>query len=59
MVKSSNRKGQLFNPGVEEPLDSEVDLEDIKEDSRHIEIDSEVDSDEEFLANLNSRELSQ
>ena len=49
----------IFSSGVEEPLDSEVDLDDIEEDSRHLEMDFDVDSDEEFSANLNSRELSQ
>ncbi|KAB8300814.1 hypothetical protein EYC80_002742 [Monilinia laxa] len=44
---------------VEESSDSEVSLEDIEEDSRYIEMEFDVGSDEEFLANLNSRELSQ
>jgi len=56
----------IFSSGAEDSLDSEVDLDNIEEDSRHIkedsryiEMDLDVDSDEEYLANLNSRELSQ
>ncbi|QSZ32091.1 hypothetical protein DSL72_001660 [Monilinia vaccinii-corymbosi] len=55
----------IFSASVEEPLDSEVNLDnnedvpsDIEEDLRDIDY-FEPDSDEEFLANLNSRELSQ
>jgi hypothetical protein len=63
----------IFSSSAEDSLDSEVDLDNIEEDSRHteedsryteedsryIEMDFDLDSDEEYLANLNSRELSQ
>ncbi|KAG4024995.1 hypothetical protein MFRU_074g00010 [Monilinia fructicola] len=49
----------IFSSSSEEPSESEVNLDDIEEDSRYIEMDFDVGSDEEFLANLNSRELSQ
>ncbi|KAI9646328.1 hypothetical protein NHQ30_005769 [Ciborinia camelliae] len=49
----------MFSSSAEESSDSEVNLDDIEEDSRYIEMDFDVGSDEEFLANLNSRELSQ
>jgi hypothetical protein len=56
----------MFSSGAEDSLDSEVDLDNIEEDpryieedSRYIEMDFGVNSDEEYLANLNSRELSQ
>lgn len=43
----------------EQSSDCEVNLDDFEENSRYIETDFDVGSDEEFLANLNSRELSQ
>ncbi|PQE15152.1 hypothetical protein CJF31_00007234 [Rutstroemia sp. NJR-2017a BVV2] len=56
----------IFSSSAEDSLDSEVDLDNIEEDSRNVEQDSryiemdfDLDSDEEYLANLNSRELSQ
>ncbi|KAF5868108.1 uncharacterized protein Bfra_007303 [Botrytis fragariae] len=56
----------IFSPNVEESLndrvspdDTEKDLRCTEEDSRYIEMDFDVDSDEERLANLKSRELSQ
>ncbi|TEY81040.1 hypothetical protein BOTCAL_0035g00350 [Botryotinia calthae] len=56
----------IFSPSIEDSLndrvssyDIEKDLRCVEEDSRYIEMDFEVDSDEERLANLNSRELSQ
>ncbi|KAF7904232.1 hypothetical protein EAF00_001566 [Botryotinia globosa] len=44
---------------VEESSDSEPNLNDFEEDSRYITTDFDVCSDEESLAKLNSRELSQ
>ncbi|PQE07813.1 lim domain-containing serine threonine- kinase protein [Rutstroemia sp. NJR-2017a WRK4] len=49
----------IFSPISEELSESEEDWDDIEETSRNIEMNSDVDSDEERLANLNSRELSQ
>ncbi|KAM3064832.1 hypothetical protein ACMFMF_011672 [Clarireedia jacksonii] len=49
----------IFSPICEESSDSEVNWDDIEENWRNIEMNFDVDSDEEYLANLNSRELSQ
>ncbi|KAM0133685.1 hypothetical protein ACHAQE_003003 [Botrytis cinerea] len=56
----------IFSPSIEDSLndrvssyDIEKDLRSVEDDSRYIEMDFEVDSDEERLANFNSRELSQ
>jgi hypothetical protein len=49
----------IFSPSIEESLDGKANLDDIEEDMRYVEEDFDVDSDEERLANLNSRELSQ
>ncbi|KAM3079682.1 hypothetical protein ACMFMG_006095 [Clarireedia jacksonii] len=56
----------IFSPICEESSDSEVDWDDIEETwrnieeaSRNIEIDFDIDSDQERLANLNFRDLSQ
>ncbi|KAF7942978.1 hypothetical protein EAE96_010927 [Botrytis aclada] len=55
-LKSTSVHG-IFSPSREELSDSEVSLNDIGEDSRYIEMDFNIDSDEEQLANMNSREL--
>ncbi|TGO23367.1 hypothetical protein BPAE_0135g00270 [Botrytis paeoniae] len=47
----------IFSSGCEELSDSEVNFNDIGEDPRCTRIDFDIDSDEEQLANLNSREL--
>ncbi|KAF5877833.1 uncharacterized protein Bfra_002203 [Botrytis fragariae] len=47
----------VFSPSREELSDGEVSLNDIGEDPRCTRIDLDIDSDEEQLANLNSREL--
>ncbi|KAG4027251.1 hypothetical protein MFRU_031g00010 [Monilinia fructicola] len=49
----------IFSPSCRELSDNEVNLMDIEEDTRSIEMSFHVDSDEEQLAILNSRELSQ
>ncbi|KAF7885485.1 uncharacterized protein EAF02_003994 [Botrytis sinoallii] len=49
----------IFSPTCEELSDSEVNLEDIEKDTRCFEMNLDVDSDEERLAILKSRELSQ
>ncbi|THV44720.1 hypothetical protein BGAL_0589g00070 [Botrytis galanthina] len=49
----------IFSSSVEELFDSEPNLNDFEEDSRYITTDFDVCSDEEYLAKLNSRELSQ
>ncbi|KAF7858592.1 hypothetical protein EAF04_009192 [Stromatinia cepivora] len=49
----------IFFPSHKELSNSEMNLNDIEEDSRYIEMNFDMDSDEERLANLNSRELSQ
>ncbi|KAF7856175.1 uncharacterized protein EAF02_011434 [Botrytis sinoallii] len=49
----------IFSPSHEELSGSQISLNDIEEDSEHIEMNFDVDSDEEQLAILNSRELNQ
>ncbi|TGO89890.1 hypothetical protein BPOR_0089g00200 [Botrytis porri] len=49
----------IFSSSIEELFDNELDLNDFEEDSRCITPDFDVCSDEESLAKLNSRELSQ
>ncbi|KAM3071550.1 hypothetical protein ACMFMG_009429 [Clarireedia jacksonii] len=54
----------IFSPDCEEPpkvvgdIDPD-DLDDVHKDLRHVETYPEVDSDEEYLAELNARQLSQ
>ncbi|KAF7890143.1 hypothetical protein EAF00_008459 [Botryotinia globosa] len=49
----------IFSPSHEELSGSQISLNDIEEDSEHIEMNFDVDSDEEQLAILNSRESNQ
>lgn len=49
----------IFSPSRGELSDGEVNLDDMEKHSRYIEMDFDIDSDEERLASLYSRELSQ
>ncbi|PQE08124.1 hypothetical protein CJF31_00008220 [Rutstroemia sp. NJR-2017a BVV2] len=51
----------IFSPSSQEQSDAaeDVDLDDIYKDPAHLETHFEVDSDEEYLAELNAQQLSQ
>jgi len=51
----------IFSPSSQEQSDiaEDLDLDDVYKDSEHIETHLQVDSDEEYLAELNAQQLSQ